>query len=61
MDGRRSVRLPEEKRDPATVDTFAAVKFYIDNWRWQDVPFISAQEKGFMKNNCYQYSVLTSS
>ncbi len=20
-------------------DTFAAVKFYIDNWRWQDVPF----------------------
>ncbi|KIC96480.1 glucose-6-phosphate dehydrogenase [Flavihumibacter solisilvae] len=21
------------------VDTFAAVKFYIDNWRWQDVPF----------------------
>ena len=22
-----------------TVETFAAVKFYIDNWRWQDVPF----------------------
>ncbi len=21
------------------VDTFTAVKFYIDNWRWQDVPF----------------------
>jgi glucose-6-phosphate 1-dehydrogenase len=21
------------------VDTFAAVKFYIDNWRWQNVPF----------------------
>lgn len=21
------------------VDTFSAVKFYIDNWRWQDVPF----------------------
>ncbi|PWT75282.1 MAG: glucose-6-phosphate dehydrogenase [Bacteroidetes bacterium] len=21
------------------VDTFAAVKFYIDNWRWQDIPF----------------------
>jgi len=20
-------------------DTFAAVKFYVDNWRWQDVPF----------------------
>jgi glucose-6-phosphate 1-dehydrogenase len=23
----------------STVETFAAVKFYIDNWRWQDVPF----------------------
>lgn len=23
----------------SVVDTFAAVKFYIDNWRWQDVPF----------------------
>ncbi len=26
------------KPDSAT-ETFAAVKFYIDNWRWQDVPF----------------------
>lgn len=23
----------------SSTDTFAAVKFYIDNWRWQDVPF----------------------
>lgn len=23
----------------STVDTFTAVKFYIDNWRWQGVPF----------------------
>ncbi len=30
----------EPKVDPqSAVDTFAAVKFYIDNWRWQDVPF----------------------
>ncbi len=30
----------EKNVDPQTpVDTFAAVKFYIDNWRWQDVPF----------------------
>ncbi|MEP6513669.1 MAG: glucose-6-phosphate dehydrogenase [Parafilimonas sp.] len=30
----------EEKVDTnSTVETFAAVKFYIDNWRWQDVPF----------------------
>lgn len=30
----------EKNVNPQTaVDTFAAVKFYIDNWRWQDVPF----------------------
>lgn len=30
----------EDKVDPhSTVETFAAVKFYIDNWRWQNVPF----------------------
>jgi glucose-6-phosphate 1-dehydrogenase len=23
----------------SSVETFAAAKFYIDNWRWQDVPF----------------------
>jgi glucose-6-phosphate 1-dehydrogenase len=23
----------------STTETFAAVKFYLDNWRWQDVPF----------------------
>ena len=23
----------------SATETFAAVKFYIDNWRWQDVPF----------------------
>ncbi len=30
----------EENVDPESpVDTFSAVKFHIDNWRWQDVPF----------------------
>ncbi|CAN5669567.1 glucose-6-phosphate dehydrogenase [soil metagenome] len=30
----------EEKVDAhSPIETFAAVKFYIDNWRWQDVPF----------------------
>jgi glucose-6-phosphate 1-dehydrogenase len=30
----------EDKVDPhSNVETFAAVKFYIDNWRWQNVPF----------------------
>ena len=23
----------------SSIETFAAVKFFIDNWRWQDVPF----------------------
>ncbi len=23
----------------STVETFAAIKFFIDNWRWKDVPF----------------------
>jgi glucose-6-phosphate 1-dehydrogenase len=30
----------EKSVEPDTpTETFAAVKFYIDNWRWQDVPF----------------------
>jgi len=29
---------PDVKEDSNT-ETFAAVKFFIDNWRWQDVPF----------------------
>ncbi len=30
----------EKSVSPASnIDTFAAVKFYIDNWRWQNVPF----------------------
>ncbi len=30
----------EDKVNPSsTIETFAAVKFYIDNWRWQNIPF----------------------
>jgi glucose-6-phosphate 1-dehydrogenase len=30
----------EAKVDPASpVETFAAVKFFVDNWRWKDIPF----------------------
>jgi len=25
--------------DHSNTETFAAIKFYLDNWRWQDVPF----------------------
>jgi glucose-6-phosphate 1-dehydrogenase len=41
MEGEKVPAYREEKKvDPkSAVETFAAVKFYIDNWRWQDVPF----------------------
>jgi glucose-6-phosphate 1-dehydrogenase len=30
----------EIKVDPeSNTETFAAIKFFVDNWRWQDVPF----------------------
>ena len=33
--------VSEENVSPdSAVETFAAVRFYIDNWRWQGVPFI---------------------
>lgn len=41
MNGEKVVGYREEKNvDPqSSVETFAAAKFYIDNWRWQGVPF----------------------
>ncbi|RAJ10921.1 glucose-6-phosphate 1-dehydrogenase [Chitinophaga skermanii] len=41
MKGSQVVGYREEKGvDPKSeVETYAAVKFYIDNWRWQGVPF----------------------
>ncbi|MBX3240040.1 MAG: glucose-6-phosphate dehydrogenase [Chitinophagaceae bacterium] len=41
MQGAKVPGYRQEKNvDPGSgVETFAAVKFYIDNWRWQDVPF----------------------
>ena len=36
-----SAYVSEENVSPdSTTETFAAVRFYIDNWRWQGVPFI---------------------
>jgi len=30
----------EDKVDPgSSTETFAAIRFFVDNWRWQDVPF----------------------
>lgn len=41
VDGKKMKGYREEEGvDPESLtETFAAVKFYIDNWRWKDVPF----------------------
>ena len=35
----KAYRKEEKVNAHSTVETFAAVKFYIDNWRWQNIPF----------------------
>lgn len=41
-----SAYVTEEGVSPdSSTETFAAVKFYIDNWRWQGVPFILTSGK----------------
>ena len=32
-------RAEKNVASDSTVETYAAVKFYLDNWRWKDVPF----------------------
>jgi glucose-6-phosphate 1-dehydrogenase len=41
MKGKETKAYREEKNvaPESTVETFAAVKFFVDNWRWKDVPF----------------------
>lgn len=41
MQGKKVPGYREEDKVSKTsnTETFAAIKFYIDNWRWQDVPF----------------------
>jgi glucose-6-phosphate 1-dehydrogenase len=41
MKGEKVPGYKQEKsvNPESNIETFAAVKFYIDNWRWQDVPF----------------------
>ena len=44
--------LEEEGVDPrSTTETYAAVKLYIDNWRWRHVPFYMRTGKRMAKNN----------
>lgn len=48
MEGTQMKAYREEKNvSPASsVETFAAVKFFVDNWRWKDVPFYVRTGKG---------------
>jgi glucose-6-phosphate 1-dehydrogenase len=41
MEGKKMKAYREEKNvaPDSNVETFAAVKFFVDNWRWKDVPF----------------------
>ncbi len=41
MKGTETIAYRQEKNvDPQSpVETFAAVKFYVDNWRWENIPF----------------------
>ncbi len=41
LQGEKVVSYKEETgvNPKSNIETFAAVKFYVDNWRWQDVPF----------------------
>ena len=41
MEGEEMKGYREEKnvKEESGVETFAAVKFFVDNWRWKDVPF----------------------
>ena len=40
----------EQKVDPhSETETFAAIRFFIDNWRWQDVPFFVRTGKRLQK------------
>ncbi len=35
----------------STTETFAAIKLFVDNWRWQDVPFYKGSHYAFRLNN----------
>ncbi|MEN6463586.1 MAG: glucose-6-phosphate dehydrogenase [Syntrophaceae bacterium] len=41
MEGQRAVAYRKEPdvSPQSNIETFAAVKLFVDNWRWQDVPF----------------------
>ncbi len=35
----KGYRQEKDVSDDSATETYAAIKFFIDNWRWQDIPF----------------------
>lgn len=54
-DGRKVAGYLEEEgvAEHSSTETYAAVKFYIDNWRWRDVPFYVRTGKRMAKATSY--------
>lgn len=52
LEGKEVPGYREEKNvsPESSVETFAALKLYIDNWRWQDVPFYMRTGKRMPEN-----------
>ncbi len=55
VDGKRVPGYVEEQgvKPKSTTETYAAVKFYIDNWRWRNVPFYVRTGKRMAKATSY--------
>src|SRR6478672_6801226 len=53
MEGKKMKSYREEKNvsPQSNVETFAAVKFFVDNWRWKDVPFYVRTGKALHSKN----------
>ncbi len=53
VDGNKVPAYLEEEGVPAnsTTETYAALKLYIDNWRWRNVPFYLRTGKAMAKTN----------
>jgi len=55
VEGNKSIGYLQEKDVPkdSTTETFAAIKFYIDNWRWSGVPFYLRTGKKLAKQTSF--------
>jgi glucose-6-phosphate 1-dehydrogenase len=55
VDGQKVAGYLQEPRVPAhsTTETYAALKLYIDNWRWRGVPFYLRTGKRLARNSSF--------